>query len=318
MKLFTIIISFLILSLSLFANKIMPFYTYKANSGVTDIIYNNDKIYVSTTASSIDIFDTLKKEKIDSILIPKIKDFMGEEVDSKIYSLDLLNDNILILSQGNKGARNISIFRNNTLQNVISDKNNLFIAKAKFIDENTIIFALLSNEIFVYDLVTKRILQKKQISHSKFSNFVLSENKKLLVVADESGNLKMLDSKSLKVIKKFENQNLDNVFQVDLKNDIIITAGQDRKSVLYNIKNQNVKIKKAPFIIYSTGLSPSAKLAAISINENNDVLIFESNYMEEKYILIGNPAIITNILFINEKEIFITSDHEQINYYKIN
>jgi len=34
-------------------------------------------------------------------------------------------------------------------------------------------------------------------------------------------------------------------------------------------------------------------------------------------MLKGNNTTLTNILFKNEKEIFVTSDDERINYYKI-
>ena len=34
---------------------------------------------------------------------------MGDIIDSKIYSVDVLEDNILLVSQGEKGGRNLSI-----------------------------------------------------------------------------------------------------------------------------------------------------------------------------------------------------------------
>ena len=242
---------------------------------------------------------------------------MGDEIDSKIYSVDILEDSLLILSQGNKGGRAINLYKDSKLNEIISDKKRMFIAKAKFLDKNTIIFALLSNEIFVFDLIKKRVLETTQVSYSKFSNFVLTEDRKSIIIADESGDLQLRDSKSLQLIKTFKGQNLDNVFQVDTKNGLILTAGQDRRAVVYDIKYGNAYHKDANFLIYSAGLSPSAKLAGFASNEQNDVTIFDTKSKMDLHTLIQNPATITNILFINEKEVFVTSDHEKINYYKI-
>ena len=300
-----------------YAKDITPSFIYDAKGGVTDIVYNQNKIYVATAASSIDIFDLTTQTKVDSIILPKIKDFMGDEIDSKIYSVDILDDSILILSQGNKGGRAINIYKDGKLKEVISDKKRMFIAKAKFLDANTIIFALLSNEIFVFDLTKSKILKVEQASFSKFSNFVLTEDKKSIIIADESGDLQLRDSRGLKLIKTFKGQNLDNVFQVDTKNGLILTAGQDRRTVVYDIDLGAKYYKSASFLIYSAGLSPSSKLAAYASNEQNDVTVFNTRTKADLHTLVQNPATITNILFINEKEVFVTSDHEKINYYKI-
>lgn len=312
-KLFFLISIFISYSI---AKDINPTFILETKGGVTELLLNDNKLYASTTASSIDIFDLNSNTKIDSITIPKIKDFMGDIIDSKIYSVDLLENRVLFVSQGEKGGRSIFIYENNQLNEIISHKKRMFISKAKFIDNDKIIFALLSNEIYLYDIKTKK--QKIiQVSHSKFSNFVLTEDKNNIIVADESGDLKMYDTRSLKLIKKFEHQNLDNVFQVDTKNGIIATAGQDRRSAIYIINKKVASYKEASFIIYSVGLSPSGKLAGIAVNEENDVLIFDTNYKEEKYLLKQNNAILTNILFINENEVFVASDDNKINYYKI-
>ncbi|MGB5792198.1 MAG: WD40 repeat domain-containing protein, partial [Poseidonibacter sp.] len=138
-----------------------------------------------------------------------------------------------------------------------------------------------------------------------------------IVIADESGIINMLDLKSFNVIKKFEKQNLDNVFQVDLKNNIILTAGQDRRAVVYNIKRNTAYYKTTTFLIYSAGLSPSGKLGAIAYNENNEISIFNTKTKKDLHILKDNQTTITNIIFISENEILVSSDDNRINYYKI-
>lgn len=306
-----------ILAMSINAKNIQPSFEYKASGGVTDLICKDHILYAATSASSVDIFDLEKKEKIDSIKLPKIKDFMGDIIDSKVYSIDVLEDKILILSQGFKGGRALNIFENGKLKEVLSDKKRMFIAKARFINKDIVIFALLSNQVYLYDINKKETIKQIHVSYSKFSDFVLDEKKEKIIVADESGNLTMLDTKNLAILDTFEKQNLDNVFDVDIKNGMIITAGQDRRSAIYTLDKKTAFYKNADFLVYSAALSPSNKIAAIAVNENNEVKIFDTHSKADLHMLLGNPATLTNILFINEKEVFVASDHEKINYYKI-
>ncbi len=317
MKLLKAILFITLLLNILNAKDINPFFTYIASGSVTDIVLKNEKIYVGTAASKVDIFDIKTQELIDSITIPKIKDFMGDEIDSKIYSIDVLEDMILILSQGSKGGRAINIYKDSKLTEVISANKRMFIARAKFLDKKSILFSLLSNELYLYDLENNKKILETQISQSKFSNFVLSEDKKRIVIADESGILQMLDTSNLKVLEVFKKQNLDNVFQVDLKNDIILTAGQDRRAAVFSIKEKTAYHKDGSFLIYSAGLSPSGKLAGIASNEDNEVIIFNTKTKKDLSLLKGNRTTLTNIIFINEKEVLVSSDDERINYYKI-
>ncbi|MDD3007532.1 MAG: WD40 repeat domain-containing protein [Arcobacter sp.] len=308
----------LILFLNLNAKDLEPNFSLIASGAVTDLVLKEEKLYVATTASSLDIFDINTKEKIDSIKTSKIKDFTGDMIDSKIYSVDVLEDNILLVSQGENGGRFLSIFNNGKISNLIEDKERLFIARAKFLDENHLIFALLSNQIYLYDIKNKKVLKELQISQSKFSNFKLTSDKTKVVVSDESGILTMLNSKTFEIIKTFKNQNLDNVFQVDIKNDIILTAGQDRRSAVYSLDGRISYYKEFSFLIYSAGLSPSGTLAAVASDEENNVTVFNVNSKENICNLTQNRSTLTNILFINENEIIVSSDDKKINFYKLN
>ena len=311
---------FFILNLSILninAKDLTPTSSLLASGGVIDLVLNNDKLYASTAASSVDIFDIKTQERIDSIKMPKIKDFLGDVIDSKIYSVDVLENNILILSQGEQGGRNLDIYTNGKFENIIKDTERQFIARAKFLDENHIIYALLSNQIYLYDIKNKKILKEIQISQSKFSSFRLTQDKSKLVVCDESGVISMLDSKSFDILKTFRYQNLDNVFQVDIKDNLILTAGQDRRAAVYNLDTNKAYYKEYSFLIYAAALSPSTKLAAVASDEENNVTIFDTSSQANLYKLTENKATLSNILFLNENEIFVTSDDKQINYYKI-
>ncbi len=301
-----------------FASNLKANFKYIASSGVNDLVYNDSKLYVGTSKNLVNIFDTNTKKLIQNIKVPKVKDFMEDEIDAKIYSLDVYKNKILITAQGNRGYRKIYLYFNNELELLISDNKKLYMKQAKFINEYTIIVALLSNQLFLYNLRDNTIVWEKQISQSSFSHFILNEDKNSLILADESGTLKQINVKNGKIIKTYFGLNVDNVYQVDFKNDLVITAGKDRRCAIFNNKNLDYYYKKADFLIYSVGLSPSGKIAAFANDENNNITVFNTNTKEELFVLKGHKSTLTNIVFINENELYSSSDTNEILYWKIN
>ncbi len=299
----------------LFSQNLKPTQTYLASGGVTDLIQKNNLLYIATESSLIDIFDLSTSELIDNIKLPQIEDFMGDLINAKVYSIDVIDDKVILAAQGEKGFRNIYEYSNKKLTPIITIDKKMYISKVKYLNKDLIILGLLSNQIFVYDLKQKRFLWEVQASQSKFSDFALNENKTKVIVADESGTLKQLNTKDGKLEKIYSGLNVDNIFQVDIKNEIIITAGQDRRCAIYQKYNQYYK--KADFLIYSVGLSPDGKLAGFANNEDNDITIFNTKTKKELYTLKGHKMTLTNILFKNENELYSSSDDNEVYYWKL-
>lgn len=316
MKIFSVFVCFLF-SLNLFASNLKPAHILETSGGVTDLVIDKNRLFAATVNSSVDIFDLTSKSKLNSIKLSKIKDFTGDLVETKVYSTDILENKILILSQGESGGRNIFIYENEKLTNIIDDDQRIFIAYAKFLDKNHIIYALLSNQIFIYNTETKTIEKEFQVSQSKFSHFSLSEDKTKVVTADESGTLSLFDLKTFKKIQDFKGQNVDNIFKVDFKNNTLIGAGQDRRCSVYSVDKSIAYYKTADFLVYSVALSPSAKKGAYGSEENNDITVFDISSKENLAKLVDIKNTLTSILFLNENEIFVASDDNKINYYKL-
>ena len=305
-----------ILFISVFARDIKPDYSLKASGGVTDMVLVGDSLYASTDASCVDIFDIKTKKKLDSICVSKIKDFMGDEIDSKIYSIDVLDGALLILSQDGGGYRRVDIVKDGKLSHIITKDDHLYISKAKFINNHTILIGLLSNIIMSYDIDKKATNWEIQPTESKFSNFVLNKEKTKVVSTDESGDLDMLDLKTGKVIKRFTGLNVDNVFQVDWKKDTIVTAGQDRRCAVFNAKTAKGYYKQATFLIYSVGLSKNGDIAGFASDDLNNVTVFNTFTKSDIVKLTNNKANISNILFVKDNEVFVSCDTNEINHYK--
>jgi len=320
-----ILVFLLIFSLSLVAKDLKPSYVYEASGSITDIVSLNDKIYVATDASGVDIFDLKTKKLISKIKVPQIKDFMGDIIDAKVYNVDVFNEKVLLTSQASKGLREIHIFEDNKLNTVVSIEKQFLIGKAKFINDELIVFSTLGNEMFLYNYKTKKMIWRINVKadeatfNSTFADFALNETRDTAVVADESGDLKIVDIKKGKVVKLLADKNLDKVFKVDFKNDKVITAGQDGRCVVYNLKNGRDYFlrEKHWFLIYGAGLSPSAKLGAFSSDENNNVTVFNTKTKEKLFKLTNNIMTLSSILFITEDEVFVTTDSLKFNYYNL-
>jgi WD40 repeat protein len=305
-----------VLSINLFAiDNLQPSKVFTASGSVQSIVIDRNMLYAGTINGTVEIFDTDKNKKIKTIKIPDIKDFMGDDIPAKIYSIDLFNEMILIVSQGMKGYGNIFIYADNKLNKIIDINKKYFIQKASFVDDEKIVFALLSNQVGVYNFKRKKLDYLIQVSPSSFSHFMISEDKKNIATTDESGIVRIMDIESSQVIREPKALNLDRVYQVDYKNGVILTAGQDRKSVIY--KESSSSFLDFHFLLYSCGLSPKAKLGAVAYNEQNEVLVFDVDSKRKLYNLKGQKATLTQILFKNEEEIFVSSEDPNINYFKL-
>lgn len=294
-----------------------PRASFISSGGVVDIIYQDGKLYSATDAGCVDIFDFKSRAILEKIEVPKIKDFMGEEIDSKVYSVDKIKAKIMILSQDKEGFRRVHLYHGGKMELLIDSSEALTIAKAKFLDENTILLALLSDELISYDIKKRTNNWIVQVSGAKFSDFVLNESKSEVVVADESGNLKIHGTKDGKLLKTLAGENLDNVFQVDYKNGVIATAGQDRRVVVYVPKAGSAYQIKSSFLVYSVGLSPSGAIVGYASDENNNVTLLETASKSKIARFGKNKMTLSKIVFINENEFLVASDDEIINLYSV-
>ncbi|MGB0989312.1 MAG: WD40 repeat domain-containing protein [Halarcobacter sp.] len=309
-------LSFFILVVSSFAlEEVTPTYSLKATGAVQGIVYKDELLYAGTANGTVEIFDTKEKKIIKTIELPKIKDFMGDTIPAKVYSIDLIEDKILIVTQGMKGYRNLWIYENEELKKLIGIEKKFFIQKASFVSDTRIVFALLSNQLGIFDIEKNDVTVLTQVSQSSFSHFALNENRSKLITTDESGVIRVLKTSDLVVEKRLKALNLDRVYQLDFKKGKVLTAGQDRKAVFYDSFSSYAL--NFDFLLYSCALSKNAKYGAIAYNEENEILVFNTSSKKYLYKLIGQDATLTQILFISDKEIFASSDSQTINFWRL-
>lgn len=315
MKSFIIIITFFI-GLNTFA--LQPEYTIHAKGAITSIFIESNILYVATDLGAIEIFDWKKNKLIKEIILPNIKDFMGDEIPPKVYSIDKIKgkDKLIIVSQGKHGFRNVFLYENKKLNQIFSADDKMMIKKACFVGTNEIIFATLGNEMMRYDFSAKSFVYKNHIGTSVFSDFSLNNDKSKIASCDESGKIHLLNAETGEITKDLEGQNVDNLYQVAFFNGNIIGAGQDRRASVYQIKAYSNYYLESTFIVYCVGLSEDGKTGAFADGEGNDIRVFDIKSKQTKAILQGQKSTLTQIKFVEENFIISASEDPEIKVWK--
>jgi len=311
--------SILLLTIYAFSAKIAPLTKIVADAPVKDMVLRDNKLIIGTTKSLLEVYDLDKREFVKKITIPKIKDFMGDTIEARVASVDYIDGKYLLLSDsGIGGYSNLRINENNQTTDIITAKDKKSIVKARFIDKEHILLGFLSDELALFNIKTKKEVYRVQLTESKFSDFALNEDKTLAVVGCESGELTLFDVKSGKVLKRLSSQNVDTLYRVDIKKDMAVAGGKDRRAVWYNIKSGKGGYFKATFFVYASALSPSATKAAYSMDENSDITVYNLNTESKIAILKGQKGSLNTIIFKDENRIFSASDDKTILEWKLN
>lgn len=311
-------ISLFFLSSLLFAD-ISPRLMIQASGNVQNIVIHGQNIVAGTSVGTLEVYKISDASLVKKITFEPIKDFTGETIAPKIFSVDALEgaDTYLSVIQASSGARKLVLIEKGIMRELISEKENLFINKAKFIDSNRILIALMSNELILVDTKSAQKRYQVQINPSHFSDFALNESKSLVASSCESGEITVSDVSTGKMLYVLSGGNVDNVYKVDFKNQKILCAGQDRRGIIYDTQSKSYERFDGSFLIYAGALSPSANLGAFAFNEQNDIVIFDVISKAKKHTLKGQKSTLNTIVFVNEKELVSGSDDQFILIWRL-
>ena len=309
---------FTILLLSCVSNAkdIQPFSIFYSVGFVNDFIIDSDKLYVGNDMGIVDIFNIKTTKIIKQISLPPLTSSMGKIIPANILSVDYLNGKLLILSIGKDLFCNVWIYENNKLKQIINEEKKLSIKKARFINDEQILFASLGSDIKLYDISENYNVYNLSISHSSMSDFVLNDDKTKMIMADGSGAVKIINTKNANIQNTLSSLNVDNIYKVAQSNGIIITAGQDRRVGVYP-KDKKPYYLKSDFLVFCVGISPSGNIGVYSSGEGNNLQLFDTKTKKLKDRLIGHKNIVNQIKFINENELFTSERNSYVLYWKL-
>lgn len=317
---FLLFCSVLLLTFSVHAEELKPQYALTATHMVTDLHLDDDRLYAATFGGSVNIFDLTAKKMVEEVKLPLIRDFMGDEVPPKIYSIDKLGERLMMVSEGKSGYRNVHIYNGKTLTQIVDYTQQFFIKKGLFVDEDHLLLGLLSSEIILYEISSARVIYRKAMKQrrsggSAFSDMVLSEDKKQVATADESGEVYLFNVADFSQLKKYAGQNVDNIYKIDFRHDIVITAGQDRRCAVYKPDGAAYYLE-AEFLIYAAALNPTATMGVYAATIENDLQIFDIRTKEKGAVLKGHSATLTDFAFTSDTAFFSSGEERNIYFWE--
>ena len=299
--------------------KVEPHKVLTASGNVKDVLVEANQLYAATDGGAIDIFDLENNELISKIAVPSFHDdIYDENVTSKVYSIDKIGDKIVLLTSYKGVKKRLYIYENKQLTEMKELDPNLMIIKVRFLDEHRVLLGLLSNELILYDVTQRKELYRIKLSESSFADMSLTKDKKEVVVGCESGIVYLVDTQSGKLKSVIQGVNRDKSYKVDIKNGLVLSAGQDSVGGLYNLSTKSFKTLKASFLIYAGILSADGTKAAYAFNEENEIIVVDTkDNQKEAYLLSGQKSTLNAILFRANNSLVSASDDEFIMLWKL-
>ena len=265
----------------------------------------------------IDIFDINTQKILNRIVLPLLATTRGKLISANIISVDYLDGKVLILSIGQNSYRNVWIYENYELKQIVDESKKLTIKEARFINKEQILFSTFGSEVILHDISEQYNVYKTHISQSTMGDMVLSANKKEMILSDESGEVRLIDVETSKVLKNYKPQNLDNVYHVAYNNNVILTAGQDRRVGVYGARDEDYYLK-SDFLVYCVGLSPNGEIGVYSSGEENHLQLFNTKNKKLGDVLVGHKTPISQIKFKNNNELYSVGSRNDIFYWRLN
>jgi len=318
---FKIILSFLIFISTIHAKDIQPIATLEVSGLVSDFVEDNRLLYVATDAGVVDIIDLFSQQIVSQIKFDPMQTVMGDEVPTRVHSIDRFEGKTLLVTSGITAYRNVWIHDDKKpikerLTKIIDEKKHLMPKRAFFAADGKIVLGTFGSDIVLYDTNEGYSQYNTHISESTMGGMALSSDKKKMVISDESGAARLIDINSSNIEKTFTSEHVDNIYSVAYSKDTILTAGQDKRVGIYT--NGDAFHIKNDFLVYCVGISPSAKTGVYSSSIEHDLQLFSTIDGRKTDLLRGHHATPTKIMFVDENTLISAGDEYTIYFWVLN
>jgi len=298
------------------AQDISPLYRLSTSGLVSDFVVDSGKIYIATNQGSIDIFDLHTQKIVDRVVLEPTRTVRGELVPTAIYSVDRMNGKTLFVSRGREGYRDVWVKEGLHLKKIIDSDKKVVTKKAYFVNEEHVLLGTFGSDAILYDQTEGYRLYHEHVSQSALGGMILSNDKKTMVMADESGMVRIIDVLSSKVLESYSSQNLDNIYRVAYQSGTLITAGQDRRVGVYPKVGEPYHIR-SDFLVYAVGLSPSAKVGIFSSGMEHHLQLFNLSTKALGDRLIGHRSVVNKIEFLTEQIVISAGDERDLLIWRL-
>jgi WD40 repeat protein len=309
MKLFLIFI----VSSTLWSTVIAPKKSIGTSTPVLDMVVREGKIWASTDGGDILQID-VRGKILNKISLKPFINSWGEKTIPKAMSLDISPDGKISVVASEEGK--LYLIRGREMK-ISSYQTRSIIKKVAFISNTQVILALISNEIVWFDLVANKVIATLSGGTSPLSDMALSSDRKIAMIGGEAGVVTLIDTVKMKIIRQISGGNVDNIYKLDTQNGYIVTAGQDRRAIVYTVDGKHYVRYNGSFLIYSASLSPRANRMAAAMDEQNAISIFDTHSHQRIALAQGHNATLNRIVFIDEKRFVSCADENKILYWEL-
>jgi len=268
---------------------------------VTDMVHKDGTLYVATEQGEVRFINLKDRELIKSVHLPPIRDFMGNPIPPKVYSVDLSPSGreLLIVSEASGGFSEVYIYgEEKGFKKLIDLGWNMIIREGRFLDENRLLLALLGDEIAVMDKRSGKFIYRVQVGRSSLSDIDLSDDRKRVAVSDEGGVVTLVRLSDGKVLRKLKGINKDKLYRLDYRDGKVLVGGRDRRVALYDLESGTGKSFSAKFFVFAVAMDSSARVGAFTYNERNDIKLVDLDSGKTLDLLEGHRYPVSVILFV--------------------
>lgn len=273
------------------------------NANVLNIKQIRKDFLISLDNGEIEILDENFTQKMN-YKFPKIKTYFGDLIESRIFSADLLDDEILVLLSSDFGAQKLEILGKKDFDLKSENFKNAF-----FINKNLAILADLSGEIYFFDLQNGKMSDPIKISSSSLSSVEISPNRKILVLASEGGKVYVFDIVSKKILSQ-KSLHKDRIHDLAISSNLkIATGANDKSASFFDFKNDIIKNFESEFLVYAVSISENGKTLAYQSSENGDITLINTQNFEISNIIKINDGNLGSIILNNN--FIVTSNFDK-------
>jgi WD40 repeat protein len=302
------------LTLSLTA-AILPTTVIKTDALISDMVVNEGKIYAATDGEGVNVFDSKNFKKLGVIRVPDIKNSEGKFFSPKVYSVDHYQNATVTVTESGGDFRNVYLIREGKAVKIIDNGRGLLIKKARFLDLDHLLFGLSGDTIVLFDIAKNTLIYQVQAGGGMFRDMVLSPSKSLVAVADEGGEITMLNVKNGHLVKTLRGINVDNINRIDYKQNTILSAGQDRRVGVY--RSGGSYYLETDFFVYAVGLSPSASRGVYTDGTENELQVFDTTTKAKITRLQSGEVILDTLIFLDEHRLIGAGEENKIYYWRL-
>lgn len=288
----------------------------KTDGLISDMVVRDGKIYASTDAGVVNVFDLTSRRKLSSLSLPKVHSSSGKKFVPKVYSVDhFAGSTVMVSESGESSFRNVYIWHDNTMIKLIDNTSKMLIKKVRFVDGNHLLFGLSGDVVVLMDVKMRKRLYEVQAGGGVFGDMALSPHRSFVAVGDESGEIAQIETRSGKKVKTLSGINLDAINRLSYQKNTIISGGHDRRVGVY--KPQGSYFIETNFFVYAVGLSPSSSIGVYTDGDENELQVFEIETQKKIGRLKGGESLYDTLIFLDEHTLIGSGEENKIYYWRI-